>query len=1196
MKQTLLIFFVDLNQRTLKLSPRTIFTVFNNNITFIIDSGASCSVIDSKFIPKGVQINTNDIISIKGINGITKSLGSIDTSLHFGNDHFNIKFNVVSNLPSNIAGLVGTDFLVNYKANIDFETLILTLKSSKCIIHKIPVMIDGTVSIVIPPRTEVTSCIRTKFKDTCVVLNQEVAPHVFIANSIGQPLNGMIPVRIVNFRNKPVAIDHFEPHIELASNYHVIELCKKGDNIDKIRASKLLKELKLNHLAGSDMKTIKQICLKYADIFCLEGDKLETTNVYCPTVTVKPNSQPLFSKPYRLPHSQRNEVCRQVRKMLEDEIIEETKSEWNSPLLLVPKKSDTNEKKWRLVIDYRKVNTTLQDDKFPLPNIEEVIDSLAGAQYFTHLDLSQGYYQCKLNPGDRPITAFSTPSGQYQMTRLPMGLKISPSSFSRLMTVAMSGLNLERCLVYLDDIIVFGKTFDEHNKNLISIFQRLRDVNLKLNPSKCNFLKQELLYLGHYISKEGVLPDPSKIEIIKNWKSPVTPDEVKRFVAFANYYRKHIRDFAKICAPLNYLTRKDVVFNWTAECEAAFQKMKGLFVKPPVLDYPNFDEENIFKLHTDASGYGLGAVLSNMNDRPIAFTSKMLNKAEKNYSTIEKELLAMVWAIRHFRSYLHGRKFQLYTDHRPLVYLFTLTDPSSRLTKFRLALEEYDFDVIYKKGSENVVADALSRISATELKDIHNKITSEAFITTRMQTRCSTSSESREVVTGHDSSSINPIQVIVRENNFKENVKWIPDKEMIMIKPTETLDSLRRTMEELGKICRKYKVDELYMKMNDQCAHKFYEKIVNNNLQKGIPKIIRISNKIKVIEDDLTKKLILNDYHLLPTAGHAGIKRTMSTIKQKYYWKGMKRDVEELVKSCEKCQKYKTINMPKTEITITTTAGTAFEKIYLDLVGPLIPSEGNEYILTTQCELTKFITATPIKNKATNTVAKAFVENFILKYGVPERIASDRGTEFMSELFSSVAKLLHIEKLNSTAYYHQAIGALENTHKSLGNFLRIQCDSKLFSWTNWVPYYEFAYNNTIHTKTNYTPFHLVYGKLSKMPSNLTDVEPEPMYNIDDYCKQLKSKLQISHHEVRNRLIEEKSKRVSETNKKAKLQLYKSGDLVWLKNETAKKLEAKYNGPYKILEDMNPNVKILINKKEDLIHKSRIKPYEGIVED
>lgn len=232
--------------------------------------------------------------------------------------------------------------------------------------------------------------------------------------------------------------------------------------------------------------------------------------------------------------------------MLKDDIIEETQSEWSSPILLVPKKSDNTNKKWRLVIDYRKLNEIIQDDKFPLPNITDILESLSGAVYFSHLDLSQSYYQVTLSPESRKLTAFTTNTGQYQMKRMPMGLKTSPSSFSRAMTIAMSGLNYEKCFIYLDDLVIFGRNLESHNKNLINVFERLRKVNLKLNPNKCNFLKQELLYLGHTVSAKGILPDKNKIKIVENYPKPKNTDEVKRFVAFCNYYRKFIKKFAEI--------------------------------------------------------------------------------------------------------------------------------------------------------------------------------------------------------------------------------------------------------------------------------------------------------------------------------------------------------------------------------------------------------------------------------------------------------------------------------------------------------------------------------------------------------------------------------------------------------------------------------------------------------------------------
>ena len=270
--------------------------------------------------------------------------------------------------------------------------------------------------------------------------------------------------------------------------------------------------------------------------------------------------------------------------MLDLDIVEECSSEWSSPILLVPKKADpSGEKKWRIVVDYRLLNKKIQDDKFPLPNITDILDSLSGAMYFSHLDLSQGYYQLELHPESRKYTAFTTNRAQYQMKRLPMGLKTSPHAFSRLMTIATSGLNYENCFVCLVDLIAFGRNLEDHNKNLMHVLSRFRQVNLKLNPTKCEFLKKEILYLGHIISAEGILPDPGKIEVLKQYPIPKTTDETKRFVAFANYYRKYIPNFAEIVLPLNKLSRKDVTFNWSDKCQKAFETLKTSLINPPVL-------------------------------------------------------------------------------------------------------------------------------------------------------------------------------------------------------------------------------------------------------------------------------------------------------------------------------------------------------------------------------------------------------------------------------------------------------------------------------------------------------------------------------------------------------------------------------------------------------------------------------------
>lgn len=287
-----------------------------------------------------------------------------------------------------------------------------------------------------------------------------------------------------------------------------------------------------------------------------------------------------------------------------------------------------------------------------MPNITEILDSLAGSKYFSKLDLSQGYYQLALDKESRSkYTAFTTDK-MYQMKRCPMGLRTSPSVFSRLMTIAMSGLNYKQCFIYFDDGIVIGNSMTSHNQNLVRIIDRLGKTNLKLDPLKCEFLRKEIIYLGHKITSQRVEPDPAKVEVLKKYLTPKNTDEVKRFVAFANYYRRFIPNFANIAYPLNQLSKENAVFNWIPECKTAFSKFKKNLSSPHVLDYPDFSNNNIFVLHTDASKIGLGAVLSNSNGKVIAYASRNLKPAETRYPIIELELMAIVWATRHFTPYL----------------------------------------------------------------------------------------------------------------------------------------------------------------------------------------------------------------------------------------------------------------------------------------------------------------------------------------------------------------------------------------------------------------------------------------------------------------------------------------------------------------------------------------------------------------
>lgn len=1175
-----------------------------------------------------MNLLTFEKLVIKGVSGKLVSEGYIYLDLSYDGLVFREKMYVFKNMSCSASGILGDNFLKRYQAVINYKENILVL--TKCS-NYVSIPILNHFSHLIPPRCEVIKYIPTLSGDDRVCLSKELQKGVFIGSLIAKPHNGRIPVRILNTTDSEVCLDLTDLETFSLNDFEVCNFEKEDISVSRVKT--LLELLNLSELNLEERRSIESICAKYADVFHLPGDKLSCTNLMTHSITLKPNVSPVYVKPHRLPHALRKEVQRQIDVMLENDIIEEATSEWSSPVLLVPKKADrSNEKQWRLVIDYRQLNNRIMDDKFPLPNITDILDSLANNIYFSKLDLSQSYYQLALSDNSRKFTAFSvnklcqlsldkdsrkltaftTDAKMYQMKRCPMGLKTSASVFSRLMTIAMSGLNYKKAFIYLDDCVIFGKSIEDHNKNLISVLERFRKVNLKLNPMKCDFLRNEIIYLGHKITSNGILPDDSKIATMQNYPMPTNCDEVNRFVAFANYYRRFIPNFANIVYPLNKLRKKNVQFEWSSECQNAFEKLKLALVRPPILSYPDFSDDNIFRLQTDACKTGLGAVLSNMNNQVVAYASRNLKPAETRYPIIELELLAIVWAVRHFRPYLYGRKFKILTDHKPLIYLFNLKDPTSRLTKFRLFLEEYDFEIEYVPGRNNAAADALSRIpvTSTTLKSLQDNVVS--VLTRAQRKKIGTPSDSSsESLIGNRSDQPIAVEVLKKPDNItelcfnqikyenyvkvKDNIisnagycVYVPSQSAIYLstRSSSTPEVLARDLESL---CKKIGIHEVLI-IKDKCNGNKIKSLVQaaKKVSPVSPRYL-ITKNILRINDCEQKRVILNDFHLLPTSGHAGVNRMLNNIKRHYFWPGLSNDVKQFVKNCQQCQYHKHSNKHiRQPLTITSTAHSSFEKISLDIMGPLdVDDYNNKYVLTLQCDLTKFVEAYPLPSKDTVTVAQSFTNNFLLRYGIPKEILTDQGTEFMSSVMSEICSLLNIKKLNSTAYHHETVGALENTHKTLGAFLRIQCNNNKHNWSTWIPYWCFSFNTTVHSETKYTPFELVFGKTCNLPKNL-QTEIDPLYNYDSYPRELKYRLQQAHSDARRNLILAKEKRKCLYDTNCNPITYKEGDLLLLKNQVGNKLDRIYNGPYKVLKDMTSNVEILKDNKSIIVHKNNTK--------
>lgn len=609
------------------------------------------------------------------------------------------------------------------------------------------------------------------------------------------------------------------------------------------------------------------------------------------------DENPVFIKNYKIPQSQKTEMERQVIDLLKKDIIEPSNSEYNSPVLLVPKKSlpGSEKKAFRMVIDFRKVNEKIISDRYPLPRIDEILDGLGRAKYFSCLDLYSGFHQIELEENSRDITSFSTDNATYRFKRVPFGLKVAPNSFQRMMSLAFAGLTPEKAFIYMDDLVIFGATKDQMLKNIRRVFDVCRDKCLKLNPEKCVFFKHEVIYLGHRCTENGILPDDSKYERIRNYPKPTDAESVRRFVQFINYFRRFIRNFNDHSYHLTRLTRKNIPFIWTNDCQKAFDYFKNCLLKPQILKYPDFDNE--FCITTDASKIACRAVLSqeyNGMQMPIAYASRTFTKGEQNKSVIEQELLAIHWALNHFKNYIYGRKFLVRSDHKPLVYLFAMKNPSSKLTRVRLDLEEFDFRIEHIKGSDNVGADALSRIEFDDIKQIAkiNAIQTRSMTNREIKTNNNKSTKIAspdldeqliiyETINGNEVKHLPKLSFRIKRNKLECIVEG-QSNILLKFASTESLvkDKLNvaSILSELESRADNSSIEQIKLSLNDEIfkyiSTNEFKRVATNELKKLK---IALTPRLIEVHDHTEKSSILQKFHDDSLyGGHAGIKRMLA--------------------------------------------------------------------------------------------------------------------------------------------------------------------------------------------------------------------------------------------------------------------------------------------------------------------------------
>lgn len=969
------------------------------------------------------------------------------------------------------------------------------------------------------------------------------------------------------------------------------------------------------------------LCETYSDIFHLENEKLTANNFFKYSIKIK-DSQPVYVKNYRTPHMQKIEVNTQVDKLLKDGLIQRSIAPYNSPTLLVPKKSTDGKASWRLCIDYRSLNKSLIADSYPLPRMDEILDGLGQNQFFSTIDLAQGFHQIPLSDESKDFTTFSTSAGSFKWNVLPFGLKVSPSAFARMIHSAFAELIPNVCFVYLDDIIILGKTEEEHLNNLQLVFETCKHLNLKLNPKKCFFFQSQVTYLGHRCTSDGVLPDPAKDHVIRTYPRPDSKEATKRFVAFANYFRRFIKNFSTLAEPLNRLTRKSSDFIWSNQSEQAFQFIKSTLLSPQILKYPDFTK--VFTITTDASKVACGAILSQEYDgldMPISYCSKAFTKGESNKSTIEQELLAIYYAIKNFRPYVYGTFFKIKCDHKPLVYLFSLKDPSSRLTRIRLELEEYDFHIEHIKGQNNVAADALSRITIEELKEL-NVFVHQVLPITRSVTRAMQSgniqNQSTPIVTNEPQLKVyEPLNINknklprIRTHGVREILQRVNNapiatmnvyksfkaqKPLISIELKFSTDltsvHLGDTLSRLDELTVGNNIKQITLSLNDPIfdAIEISDfKTIGNACLKNTQ--ILLTKTVINITDEDEKLRILTDFHNNPIfGGHPGQKRLLAKISAEFQWKGMRKDVAHFINNCHACKVNKPNNSNTEQLCLTPTPQRPFEIVIIDTVGPLFRSANNNtYVVTAICDLTKYVITIPVPNKEARTVAQAILDNIILIYGPMKKLLSDKGTEYINQTLSELCTLMQIQKVNSTAYHHETLGSIERNHRLLNEYLRTYLSESHLDWEQLLKYFTYCYNVSPHSSFdfNYTPFELIF---SKKPPNFNSTfqgNVDPLYNIDNFAAETKYRLQLAFKHAKELLEKSKMNNKLIFDRKSNPLNIKIGDKVKILDFTRHKiLDPIFKGPFTVLKDEGFNLilKNDNNNKTIEIHKNNVRKY------
>ena len=766
----------------------------------------------------------------------------------------------------------------------------------------------------------------------------------------------------------------------------------------------------------------------YKDVF-YDGARGLTEAHGLPPMQIITDGPPIYQRPYRAALTKRHVIDESVDEMLADGVIEPSISPWASPVTLVPKRDGT----WRFCVDYRKLNDITTKDRYPLPHIQDIFDSVGQGRIFSTLDLKSGYWQLPVDERDRDKTAFVCHRGQFQYRRVSFGLANAPSYFQRAMTQVLAPLLGVCVLVYIDDIVIYSRTKNEHMSHLRQVLDLIRGHGLQLKKSKCEFGQPAVELLGYRIDARGITPLAIKTEAIRELTPPKDVKGVRSFLGMTNYYRQTMPGYAEVAEPVVNLTRKEVPFHWGLAQQGAFEALKALLVSPHVMAHPQVDQP--YKLYTDACDYAIGGILCQTDtqgvERVVQYISHQLNPVQRRWATIEKEAYAVIYALQKLRPYLLGAEFTVYTDHKPLKSLFTKEMKNTRIERWSVLLSEYGAKIEYRKGKNNIRADMLSRI---------------------------TSSSAAESL---------PIAVVTR--SMRE-----PD--------TDDLDRVG-TAARYGLAPRDVRAAQLadYSKeieealYDEDSDYTYTDKVLRSE---RMP-FAGATTLERIVLPSAFRTEVIKQAHTM--SGHQGTTKTMKRIQEDFVWGGMRRHVREFVSTCAICQAYHTrvARTPMAEVDI---PPTPMQHLGMDFIGPFrADPAGNKYVLTIIDYTSGWAEAYGTEGPTTAAVIEALTREFIPRHGVPRVIVTDNASCFTSRAWKDFTKQAGFECRHSTPYHPQGNSKVERFNGTIKRLIAKACRNNPDDWFRHVGAALGAYRTSISESTGFSPFHLLYGRRAEVP-------------------------------------------------------------------------------------------------------------------